>query len=338
MALSSRQHHHARHCHGQDRRYDRGKAQARLCAAGHRRLASRLIQGCLAAALILFCAVGHVTADNISIATFNAELTRKGPGLLLRDILKEEDPQVAAFTALMRDIRPDIIALQGIDYDLEHRALTALTKVLEKVGLPYPYSFTAAPNAGQTSGLDLNGNGRLGNADDAHGFGRYTSMGGMAVLSRFEIMHDAVEDYTNLLWRNLDGHIFPFVEGRPFGGEDAFAAHRLSSRNHWVIPILTPNGASLRLMTFHATPPSMTGMRIAMDAATMTRLPFGMITSRRILAQTLSFCLAQPTLIPSAAVAGVARSRRFWGRKLCKTRLATPPLPSSPIRCQTVCR
>ena len=255
MVISSRQHHHARHCHGQDRRYDRGRAQARLCVAGHRRLASRLIQGCLAAALILFCAVGHVTADNIRIATFNAELTRKGPGLLLRDILKEEDPQVAAFTALMRDIRPDIIALQGIDYDLEHRALTALTKVLEKAGLPYPYSFTAAPNAGQTSRLDLNGNGRLGDADDAHGFGRYTSMGGMAVLSRFEIMHDAVEDYTNLLWRNLDGHIFPFVEGRPFGGEDAFAAHRLSSRNHWVIPILTPNGASLRLMTLHTTPP-----------------------------------------------------------------------------------
>ena len=137
-----------------------------------------------------------VRAEPIRLATFNAELTRKGPGLLLRDIIKGQDPQFAAFTALMLDVRPDIIALQGIDYDLEHRALTALTNALEKAGLPYPYAFTAAPNAGQTSGLDLNGNGRLGDADDAHGFGRYRGMGGMAVLSRFEILHEAVEEYT----------------------------------------------------------------------------------------------------------------------------------------------
>ncbi len=200
-------------------------------------------------------AITAATADPIRIATFNAELTRKGPGLLLRDILKGEDPQLAAFTALMLDIRPDVIALQGIDYDLEQRALTELIKALEKAGLPYPYSFTAAPNAGQASGLDLNGNGRLGDADDAHGFGRYNGMGGMAVLSRFEILHDAVEDYTTLLWRDLDGHIFPIVDGEPFGGAEVFAAHRLSSRNHWVIPIATPVSGTLRLMTFHATPP-----------------------------------------------------------------------------------
>lgn len=174
---------------------------------------------------------------------------------MLRDILKGEDAQIAAFTGLLVKTRPDIIVLQGIDHDLEQRALNALVAALAEAGLSYPHSFTAAPNAGQATGLDLNGNGRLGDADDAHGFGRYRGMGGMAVLSQFAIMQDAIEDYTALLWRDLEGNLFPFTGGQPFGGEQAHAAHRLSSRNHWVIPIATPDHGTLRLMTFHATPP-----------------------------------------------------------------------------------
>ena len=189
------------------------------------------------------------------IATFNTELSRKGPGLLLRDILRGEDTQVNAFRQLMLDVRPDVIALQGIDFDLRNAALAALVKDLGAAGLVYPYSFASAPNAGQASGLDLNGNGRLGDADDAHGYGRFNGMGGMAVLSRFPIQLGAVEDYTPMLWRDLSGHIYPMADGGPFGGTEVFAAHRLSSRGHWVVPVVTPDSGTLRLMTFHATPP-----------------------------------------------------------------------------------
>lgn len=206
-------------------------------------------------ALAIACAATPAQADSLRVATFNAELTRKGPGLLLRDILKGEDPQIAAFTALMLEVRPDIIALQGIDYDLKHAALGALIQSLETAGLAYPHNFTAAPNAGQASGQDLNGNGRLGDADDAHGFGRYNGMGGMAILSRFPIQRDSIEDYTPMLWRDLPDHTYPMVDGAPFGGDAVFDIHRLSSRNHWVVPIETPGYGPLRLMTFHATPP-----------------------------------------------------------------------------------
>lgn len=174
---------------------------------------------------------------------------------MLRDILKGEDPQITAFTALLLDISPDIIALQGIDYDMHGTAMNALADHLAAAGLTYPYRFTAAPNAGQITGLDLNGNGKLGDADDAHGYGRFYGNGGMAVFSRHPIQKGAVEDHTALLWRDLPDNIYPMIDGAPFGGADVFAAHRLSSRNHWVIPISTPQSGTLRLMTFHGSPP-----------------------------------------------------------------------------------
>ena len=174
---------------------------------------------------------------------------------MLRDIKRGKDEQIDAFIALLTRVRPDIIALQGIDYDLRETALIALIDALGDAGTPYPYHFTSAPNAGQASNLDLNGNGALGDADDAHGFGRYNGMGGMAVLSRLPIQMEELEDYTSMLWRDLSDNIYPMVDAGPFGGADVFEAHRLSSRNHWVVPIGTPDHGTLRLMTFHATPP-----------------------------------------------------------------------------------
>jgi hypothetical protein len=58
--------------------------------------------------------VAAAQAQTLRIATFNAELTRKGPGLLLRDIRKGEDPQIAALTALLVEVDADIIALRAI--------------------------------------------------------------------------------------------------------------------------------------------------------------------------------------------------------------------------------
>lgn len=192
--------------------------------------------------------------QSLRIATFNAELTRKGPGLLLRDILRGEDPQIAAFRALLLKVEPDIIALQGIDHDLRGTALQALIDDLTTAGLPYAHSFAAPTNAGQDSGLDLNGNGRLGDADDSHGYGRFNGMGGMAILSRYPLVLEEVEDYTALLWKELDGNIYPMQGRTPFGGKAVFDTHRLPSRGHWVVPLQTPMG-KLRVMTYHATPP-----------------------------------------------------------------------------------
>jgi hypothetical protein len=177
----------------------------------------------------------------------------------LRGILRGNDPQIEAFKQLVIEAKPDVIALQGVDYDLRHATLEALIQDLAANGLVYPHSFANPPNAGQTSSMDMNGNGRLGEADDAHGFGHFNGMGGMAVLSRFPIQHEAVEDYTQMLWRDLKGHLYPTQNGIVFGGPAVFDTHRLSSKGHWVVPIQTPAFGTLRLMTFHATPPVFDG-------------------------------------------------------------------------------
>ena len=198
-------------------------------------------------------------AEPLRIATFNAELTRKGPGLLLRDILRGDDAQVDAIQTLLIEVKPDIIALQGFDADLQNTALNAFADTLAARGLSYPHRFARTGNAGRRSGLDLNGNGRLGDADDNHGFGKFSGMGGMAVLSRFAIRDDAVEDYTAMLWRDLPGHLYPMVDGLPFDGAEVFAQHRLSSRGHWVLPVTTPDHGNVAVLTFHATPPVFDG-------------------------------------------------------------------------------
>ncbi|WP_275290277.1 endonuclease/exonuclease/phosphatase family protein [Sulfitobacter mediterraneus] len=209
-------------------------------------------------AAVLFWAL-PVWADTLRVATFNTELSRKGPGLLLRDILKGSDPQITAVMDLLVQANADVIALQGFDYDLENRALNSFADTLEKRGLYYPHRFAVPSNAGLQIGLDLNGDGRLGGPDDAQGYGRFYGAGSMALLSRFAIDTARVQDFSPLLWRDLPGADLPQLDGNPFPSADAQAVQRLSSRGHWVVPILHPEIGSIPILTFHATPPVFDG-------------------------------------------------------------------------------
>lgn len=105
----------------------------------------------------------------VRIATFNTELARNGPGLLLRDILSEEDPQAEAVARVIAQAQPDIIAIQDIDYDHDFAALRALSDRIAHHGLNLRHIFALRPNTGMVTGLDLDGDGRLGRARDAQG-------------------------------------------------------------------------------------------------------------------------------------------------------------------------
>ncbi|MEL6597579.1 MAG: endonuclease/exonuclease/phosphatase family protein, partial [Pseudomonadota bacterium] len=67
------------------------------------------------------------SAETLRIATFNTDLARDGPGLLLRDILKGADDVLSA-RAAVDAVAPDIIALQSFDYDLTGAALSAFVE------------------------------------------------------------------------------------------------------------------------------------------------------------------------------------------------------------------
>ncbi len=176
---------------------------------------------------------------------------------MLRDIERGKDAEVLAVLKVIEAGDADIIALQGIDWDLELLALRALN---DRLGSPYPHIFSLRPNTGMASDLDLDGDGKLRGAGDAQGFGRFAGQDGMAVLSRMPILRDEVVDLSALLWRDLPGARLPvFADGSPFPSAQAQAVQRLSTTGHWVVPFQTPEGRRLNLLTFHATPPVFDG-------------------------------------------------------------------------------
>ena len=196
-------------------------------------------------------------ADVLRVATYNTELSRDGPGLLLRDI-QSSDTQVRAVVDVLVAAQPDIVALQGIDWDLDGLAIGALVDILRQAGMDYPHVFTAQPNAGTDSGLDLDGDGKTQGPGDGMGWGRFTGNGGLAILSRHPILRSEVQDFSDLLWADLPGAKLPEIDGRPYPSAAAQEVQRLSSTSHWIVPIETPVGR-FDLMTFHASPPVFDG-------------------------------------------------------------------------------
>ncbi|EEB72729.1 endonuclease/exonuclease/phosphatase [Ruegeria sp. R11] len=219
----------------------------------------------LCTALLLPLAAQAETAtipqtDRVRIATFNTELSRKGPGLLLRDLLRQKDPQIAAVAETITAADPDILLLQGMDWDLNSATLNAFADLLAETIAPYPHRFAPRPNNGLATGLDMDGNGRLGDARDAQGYGRFTGQGGMALLSRHPIHSSQIRDLSALLWKDLPGAVLPVhPDGSPFPSAEAQGAQRLSSKGHWVVPIQLRDDVTLTLMAFQATTPLFDG-------------------------------------------------------------------------------
>ncbi|WP_367276776.1 endonuclease/exonuclease/phosphatase family protein [uncultured Roseobacter sp.] len=193
------------------------------------------------------------------MATYNTELQRDGPGLLLRDILRGGDPQVDAVVSVISEVAPDILVIQGFDYDLTGAALGAFADLLRENGVNYPHLFAGRPNTGMATGLDMDGDRRRGDPRDAQGYGRFSGQGGMAVLSRFPVLEDQVQDYSAMLWRDFPDALLPETPAGPFPSEEAQAVQRLSTTAHWVVPVNVPGTGRLDLLTFHASPPVFDG-------------------------------------------------------------------------------
>ncbi|WP_333712647.1 endonuclease/exonuclease/phosphatase family protein [Yoonia sp.] len=173
----------------------------------------------------------------------------------MRDILKGDDPQIAAIVAVIARLAPDILILTDVDFDHDGLALAALA---QRFDTPYPHRFARMPNAGRASGLDIDGNGRTGEARDAWGYGRFAGDGGLAVLSRYPFDLAGFTDHSGRLWRDLPDAVLPVVEGRPFPSQAVWDALPVSSTAHWDLPVVLPDGV-LHLLTFSATPPVFDG-------------------------------------------------------------------------------
>lgn len=238
------------HRHGACGADDFRATQTRLCRLAQR-CCHRLINS-----LILICAGTLAQADSgrdntIRIATFAAPLSRDGPGLLVRDIMRG-DAEILAIAAIIAHIDPDILVFTDFDYDLDLVALNAFADLLDD----YPHRFALRPNTGMQTGLDLDGNGRFGDARDGQGYGRFAGDGGLAILSRYPF--GTPTDLSALIWSQLPFATLPQTDDGPFPSPEAQAVQRLSSTAHWAVPVMIDN-APITLLAWSATPPVFDG-------------------------------------------------------------------------------
>jgi endonuclease/exonuclease/phosphatase family metal-dependent hydrolase len=173
---------------------------------------------------------------------------------LLSAIETARDPQLEAALSVIAEAKPDVILLTDFDWDYRGEALAALALRLQALGLDYPFHFAPQPNTGIDTGLDLDGNGRLGEPRDAQGYGAFTGQHGMALLSRLPIAAESARNFSDLLWQDLPG---AQIAGAGLSAK-AMAVQRLSSTAHWDVAVQSP-GTALHLWAFAATTPVFDG-------------------------------------------------------------------------------
>lgn len=213
--------------------------------------------------LILIALSAPAAAAPLRVATYDVGLSRSGPGLLLADLRSgKPKPDIDAALAVIRAVRPDILLLNGFDHDFRGVALATFRARLAvgAEGIDYPFQFAPPVNAGVESGLDLDGDGRRREAEDALGWGRFPGQGGMALLSRLPLEIESAHGFRDLRWAALPGARLPIhPDGRPALDAEARALLPLSSRAHWDIAAILPGGARLRLLASNPTPPLFDG-------------------------------------------------------------------------------
>lgn len=201
--------------------------------------------------LLAALAASPTAAETLRIATWNASLDRAGPGLLVKALDEGKDPQAEAAIRVLVALDADVILLTSVDYDRGGVALGLLADRLRAKGLDYPHHFAFRPNTGMQTGFDVDGNGRLGDARDAQGFGLFSGNAGMAILSRLPLNADAARDLSGFLWRDLPGSL---SQDPP----ELAGAQRLATTGFWDVPVETASGP-LHLLAWHATPPVFDG-------------------------------------------------------------------------------
>lgn len=158
----------------------------------------------------------------------------------------------AVLDALVK-VNPDVVGLAGIDHDAQGHALSAFQTALAARGLDLPFHHASAPNTGLRTPFDLNGDGRIGDPQDAQGFGAFPGADGLALLSKHPV--ELVQDFTTLLWADAPNAAPPtHPDGRPFPSDEAFAAQRLVYKAHWQLRV-----AGVSVILLAAAPPVFDG-------------------------------------------------------------------------------
>jgi len=116
---------------------------------------------------------------------------------------------VTAVVALIGVVQPDVIAVTNFDYDADGLALSAFQRLLDENGVMLPFAYAPRPNSGRPSGTDIDQDERLGEPEDAVGYGRFWGDGGVAVSSRWPIDLEKSSEDTETLWADVSNASLP---------------------------------------------------------------------------------------------------------------------------------
>lgn len=181
--------------------------------------------------------------DDLRVATLHADITAEASAEqpvenLIAALRTGNHTQARAVAQTVQTNAPDVLVLTGVTYDQEQQIAEELRTYLSagqrtETGLDYPYMFTAPTNSGSESGVDLDGDGTIGGAGDAIGYGEYPGQYGTVVFSKHPIVEDEVRTFQKFLWSDLPENSMP---------EDRFSelessVLRLNETSLWDVPV-----------------------------------------------------------------------------------------------------
>lgn len=209
---------------------------------------------------------GRATGGSIRIATFNASLYGKEAGQVLARLRGGKNQQAIQLAAIVQSIRPDILLVNEIDYDDAGLTVNSFGKHYLEVGqnglsgVKYPHRYAVPSNTGQLSGLDLDGNGKSRDANDAWGYGVYPGQYAMAIYSRFPIVESGIRTFQKYRWSQLPNALRPMFPGsdKSYYSDEVWEKLRLSSKNHVDVPIRVGKKV-IHILASHPTPPVFDG-------------------------------------------------------------------------------
>ncbi len=200
--------------------------------------------------------------EGIRFATFNIAMGLETEGDLYQRLLSGQDENLKKVAAIIQQVRPDVLLLNEFDwYELDSAVLFINNYLAASQhgneAISYAHAISGAVNTGVDSGLDLSGNGVLGEPGDAWGYGKFAGQYGMTVLSRFPIKLERSMRFFK--WKDMPGALVPLSEdGSNWYPKDIYQQLRLSSKSHWDISV-SIDDQPVHFLVSHPTPPVFDG-------------------------------------------------------------------------------
>lgn len=228
---------------------------------------------CICASVVLFSSPSMGLGDEpvktptpVRFATFNAAMNRRQASQLANELRDGNSRQAKNIAEIIQRVRPEVLLVNEIDLSPDATTAEVFLEHYLRVGqngqrpMDYGYFFATDVNTGVDAGFDLDGNHQHGGPNDCFGFGYFPGQYGMAVYSTYPIAEKDVRTFQKFLWKDMPGGLLP---RRPDNGEHWYpeasrAKFRLSSKNHWDVPIRVRDRV-LHFLVCHPTPPVFDG-------------------------------------------------------------------------------